>query len=185
MTHSIEYAEQLKKLHETSKNWGVRVEIPEKVIWCIENFSIKSILDFGCGKGTVINSIKEKYPHVETHGYDPAFSNNLPEKVDMVMSTDVLEHIEPEELDNTINDLKNRANILHYHLIACHKAKKELPDGRNAHLIIETPDWWQRKLGEWDWEFLHEDIISYMKYPKKQPTARPMAVTKYETIIKL
>jgi trans-aconitate methyltransferase len=185
MTHTAEYAEQLKKLHEANKKWGVTVEIPKKVIWCIENFPIKSVLDFGCGKGAVIAAIKEKYPHLEIYGYDPAFNNNLPEKVDMIMSTDVLEHIEPEELTNTLNDLASRTNILQYHLIACYKAKKELPDGRNAHLIIKTPDWWQRKLGEWNWEFLHEDIVAYMKYSKKQSDSRPMAVIKYETIFKV
>lgn len=185
MTLTTQYQEQLKQLHEKNKKWGVRVEIPEKVIWCIENFSIKSILDFGCGKGAVISAIKEKYPHLETYGYDPAFNDKLPDKVDMIMSTDVLEHIEPEELDNTISDLRSRTNILQYHLIACHKARKELPDGRNAHLIIETPDWWQNKLDEWEWKFLHEDIIAYMKYPKKQAAGRPLAVTKYEVIIRL
>ena len=182
MTHSTEYSDQLKQLHELNSKWGVRTEIPEKVDWCIKNYPIWSILDFGCGKGAVINAIKEKYPHIETFGYDPAFHTELPVKVDMIMSTDVLEHIEPEELNNTINDLRNRTNILQYHLIACHKAKKELPDGRNAHLIIETPDWWQRKLSEWEWEFLHEDIIAYMKSTKKN---RPMAVTKFEVIVKM
>jgi hypothetical protein len=183
MTLSKEYQEILKTMHEKSEKWGVRVNIPEKVEWCIEKYDIKSLLDFGCGKGAVISAIKEKYPHIETYGYDPAFQNFLPEKVDMIMSTDVLEHIEPEELNNTINDLKSRTTVLQYHLIACHLAKKELPDGRNAHLIVETPDWWQRKLSEWDWKFVHEDIISYMKYPKKQPNGRPMAVTKYEAVM--
>lgn len=182
MTLTAEYQDQLKQLHDTSKKWGVRTEIPEKVIWCIENFSIKSILDFGCGKGAVIEAIKDRYPYLETYGYDPAFNTFLPEKVDMIMSTDVLEHIEPDEFNNTIDDLRSRTNIIQYHLIACHKAKKELPDGRNAHLIIETPDWWQRKLSEWNWNFLHEDIIAYMKSTKKN---RSMAVTKYEVILKM
>ena len=181
MTISKEYQEALKEMHGRSQKWGVRVEIPEKVKWCIEHYPIKSVLDFGCGKGAVVEEIKRQYPHLEVYGYDPAFNDVLPEKVDMIMSTDVLEHIEPHELDNTINDLRSRTNILQYHLIACHLAKKLLPDGRNAHLIIETPDWWQRKLGEWEWNFVHEDIISYMKSRKKGN--RPLAVTKYEAVM--
>lgn len=183
MTVTSAYQKQLQQLHETNSKWGVRVEIPEKVIWCIENFAINSVLDFGCGKGAVISALQEKYPHIETHGYDPAFNNSLPDKVDMIMSTDVLEHIEPEELENTICDLRSRTNILQYHLIACHLAKKELPDGRNAHLIVETPDWWQLKLSEWNWKFVHEDVIAYMQHPKKQPNGRPMAITKYEAVM--
>jgi hypothetical protein len=30
--------------------------------------------------------------------------------------------------------------------IACYPAKKHLPDGRNAHLIVESPDWWRKQL---------------------------------------
>jgi hypothetical protein len=28
-------------------------------------------------------------------------------------------------------------------------AKKTLPDGRNAHLILQTPDWWRDKLSSY------------------------------------
>jgi hypothetical protein len=31
-------------------------------------------------------------------------------------------------------------------IIACYPAKKLLPDGRNAHLIIESPIWWLDKI---------------------------------------
>jgi hypothetical protein len=30
--------------------------------------------------------------------------------------------------------------------IACYPAKKHLPDGRNAHLIVESPAWWREQL---------------------------------------
>jgi hypothetical protein len=30
--------------------------------------------------------------------------------------------------------------------IACYPAKKYLPDGRNAHLIVELPEWWRKQL---------------------------------------
>ena len=30
--------------------------------------------------------------------------------------------------------------------IACYPAKKQLPDGRNAHLIVEKPEWWREQL---------------------------------------
>jgi len=30
--------------------------------------------------------------------------------------------------------------------IACYHAKKHLPDGRNAHLIVESPEWWRDKI---------------------------------------
>jgi hypothetical protein len=30
--------------------------------------------------------------------------------------------------------------------IACYPAKKHLPDGCNAHLIVESPAWWREQL---------------------------------------
>lgn len=180
MTVSNEYKQLLKEAHK-NKKWGTRDEIPDQVVYCIENFDIKSILDFGCGKGHVKDLIKEKYPNIEVYGYDPGFDSSLPEKVDLIYSTDVLEHIEPEELDNTLNDLNNRTNILQYHLIACHRAKAKLPDGRNAHLIQEPPDWWQRKIKEYNWEVLYEESYSFVKQMSKDWT---LAQTYYEILIK-
>lgn len=178
MTITADYQQMLKEMHNDNPNWGKTNNIPQPVIDCIEKYQIKSILDFGCGKGETLKQIKEKYPSIKTYGYDPAYDSFMPDKVDMIISKDVLEHIEPEELDSTIEDLRNRCNIVQYHLIACHKATAVLPDGRNAHLIIKTPDWWQRKLGEWDWIYEYENVISYMKKKKK----RPLAITKYEFV---
>ena len=180
MTISNEYKRILKEAHK-NQNWGTRVEIPDQVIYCIENYDIKSVLDFGCGKGYVKKAIQEKYPGLVVHGYDPGFDSTLPDNVDLIYSTDVLEHIEPDELDNTLNDLNSRTNILQYHLIACHRAKAKLPDGRNAHLIQEPPDWWQRKFKEFGWTTVYEESYSFVKQMSATWT---LAQTYYEIILK-
>jgi hypothetical protein len=57
----------------------------------------------------------------------------------------VLEHIEPELLDNVLDDLQRltlRAAMCTVHTGA---AVKFLPDGRNAHLIQQPPEWWLPK----------------------------------------
>lgn len=45
----------------------------------LENFlktlKIKTILDFGCGKGFAADTIKEKFPHLIVSKYDPAFES--------------------------------------------------------------------------------------------------------------
>ncbi len=53
-----------------------------------------------------------------------------------------------------------------YHLIACHPAKT-LSDGRNAHLIIENPDWWKVKMIDPRWKIIHEEILEFEVQPKK------------------
>jgi SAM-dependent methyltransferase len=181
---STNYQKQLRELHISKSNFGKRSTIPEILDSFIKNYDIKSILDFGCGKGEMIKSLKEKYPNIQVYGWDPAFNSqiDLPDQVDMIISTDVLEHIEPNLLDETIDDLLKRTNKLMYHLVACHKARTILPDGRNAHLIIETPDWWQQKFRKLPVEFLHEEVYGFIKPKKNQHNS--LAVTKYEIILK-
>lgn len=157
---SDEYKKQLEQIHTTSK-MGMGVTPPEKLNEIISSNrkTFKDILDYGCGPGNMLKTLQGMYPKIKFIGWDPGRPEyaNYPERVDLVYSTDVLEHIEPEELDATLLDLFNTADN-HYHNIACHPAKKKLPDGRNAHLIIEEPAWWEEKIrsllgSEWSIEY--------------------------------
>lgn len=170
MIISEQYTEQLKKLHE-KKSFGVGAKIPGEVIECIEKYSVKSLLDFGCGKGHTLEAVKIQYPEIMCHGYDPAREGYtlMPGNVDLTYSSDVLEHIEPHLLDQTLNELHQKTNKVMYHLIACHPAKKRLEDGRNAHLIIESPDWWRSKLKSLGWNIVKEKIKEFTTQPKKGP----------------
>jgi SAM-dependent methyltransferase len=179
MTVTADYAESLKKLHE-SKAFGNRANIPTEVIRCIEEYNIQSILDFGCGKGNVVTALKETYPNLKVYGYDPGREgfDALPDNVDMIISTDVLEHVEPNLLNETLLDLAKRTNKVMYHLIACHPAKKCLPDGRNAHLIVETPEWWKNKLSTvLGWKMYNENTFEYLAQPKKGPSIQVVKYT--------
>ena len=171
MSYSDNYKKSLIELHE-SKAFGNKSSIPQEVIDCIEKYQITSILDFGCGKGNFLTTLKERYPDITVFGFDPGndLFSTLPDKVDMIYSSDVLEHIEPEHLTETLVDLKKRCSTVMYHLIACHPAKRIMHDGRNAHLIIESPTWWQAKLQSVDYQIVSEKIIQYQAVPKKGPT---------------
>ena len=48
------------------------------------------------------------------------------------------------ESEDTVSLLKFDKNA--FLIIATSPAKKFLPDGRNAHLIVETPGWWKDKI---------------------------------------
>jgi len=181
MTPTQEYIEQLKLLHK-KKSFGVNANIPGIVVEYIEKNQVTSLLDFGCGKGHALETFRQTFPELKCIGYDPAREdcNVLPESVDFIYSADVLEHIEPDQLDDTLNDLYRRANKGMYHLIACHPAKKELSDGRNAHLIIEPPDWWKKKLQSLGWNITYDFVKDAMTKPKKGP---PKHVVKYAVLI--
>lgn len=164
MSLSDEYLEELKKLH-SKKTFGLASGIPEEVKVLIETKNVKSILDFGCGKGNTSAALKAAYPDITVYSYDPVTSPiELPTHVDLVYSSDVLEHVEPELLKRTLASLFD-ISTYQYHLIACHPAKKSLSDGRNAHLIIENSNWWKSKIEECfnnEWKMLsHETRIRY------------------------
>jgi len=178
MAHSAEYLKQLKTLHSNSA-FGSGADIPAVVKEILDSGEVNSFLDFGSGKGYLSQAISEAYPHIKLYTYDPVTSPiDLPEQVDMTYSSDVLEHIEPELLQETLEDLFNRVTKYQYHLIACHPAKKILQDGRNAHLIVEQPKWWKKKLGQFRWKISHENIKE--RYVEKYD----LNIVKYITVIK-
>jgi len=102
------------------------------------------ILDYGCGKGEMARHLKK------VTSYDPAVLEFmcLPEPHDVVACCDVLEHIEPEYLDNVLGELSKLAKKAIYLVISTRLANKILEDGRNAHLIVKPAKWWIEKTQE-------------------------------------
>lgn len=106
-----------------------------------------SILDYGCGQSIFLDCLALGYD-VELHRYDPAIPAYaaLPEdKVDLLISIDVLEHIEDAELDPTLSAMRAacRDAII---VIDTKAANHTLPDGRNAHVSLHSRDWWRERL---------------------------------------
>jgi cyclopropane fatty-acyl-phospholipid synthase-like methyltransferase len=96
-----------------------------------------------------MTSIQQAYPDMRVEGYDPgnADHNCVPKRsFDAVVSADVFEHIEPNHLAETLHMISNKMIVAGWFRIACYPAKKHLPDGRNAHLIVESPTWWREQL---------------------------------------
>lgn len=176
-------SESLKKIytqiHQTTP-FGKRAKFPKNFEKFLQEKKPKSILDFGCGKGRLLDTIKGSYPEIEVHGYDPAnpeYDIDLKNiKVDMVISSDVLEHIEPEFLIQTLSDLRNNSKY-YFHLIACSPAKLILPDGRNAHLIVEDNNWWRQKFLNLGYTISDEKFLQFEKIPKGQ--TKKMLIKKY------
>jgi len=164
-------SENLKKTYENihaTTAFGKRAKIPTYLKKFIKENSPTSILDFGCGKGNLVQILKESYPNINIYGYDPAnpqFASEIP-CVDMVVSTDVLEHVEPEHIETIIEMLSLKGKF-HYHLISCAPAKLILPDGRNAHLIQEGDAWWRQKFEKYGYEVLQEDYREFEKFSKQ------------------
>lgn len=143
-----DYQAQLAEMH--SKGQFVR---GSKVFGSIQPFLKQyhptSVLDFGCGHGALMASIQQAYPDMQVEGYDPGnlAHNCIPTRLfDAVVSADVFEHIEPNHLVETLRMISSKMTVAGWFRIACYPAKKHLPDGRNSHLIVESPAWWREQL---------------------------------------
>jgi len=116
-------------------------------------YDIRELLDYGAGKGRLAETIIQKrmvdHPMRFQH-YDPAVPkwSQAPEPCEMVACIDVLEHIEPALLDNVLDDLKRVTQTVGLFTVSTVEAMKTLADGRNAHLIVEGPEFWLPKIME-------------------------------------
>lgn len=141
---SATYIELNRQLHQTKRTYGCSGHFhKDKVIELVNVLGTHDVLDYGCGKGTLGNAMP-----FDIREYDPAVDNKEapPDPADIVVCTDVLEHIEPDQLDAVLEHLVQLTKRAGFFTIATRKAKKKLADGRNAHLIVESPAWWRERL---------------------------------------
>lgn len=135
---SEEYRALNQALHRSRPSYGAGGH--RWAWWCAGR---EDILDYGCGKGTLSEAL-----NMDMAEYDPAIpgKDEPPGEHETVVCLDVLEHIEPEFLDDVLADIRRCMKRHGLLVIATRPAKKVLPDGRNAHLIIEDWEWWREKL---------------------------------------
>jgi cyclopropane fatty-acyl-phospholipid synthase-like methyltransferase len=145
---TAEYKKQLQELQRLEKFSSGLVKYLD-VKNFVELHQPSSLLDYGCSQGSLIKQLKIDFPNIDIDGFDPAvpaFEVIKKQSYDCIISNDVIEHIEPEFLDQTLEQMQQLFKNYAWFIIACYPAKKLLPDGRNAHLIIESPNWWLDKI---------------------------------------
>ena len=142
------YKEQNRKLHKTNKygKWGYREA--ENVTKLKERYDCDSVLDFGAGQCSLSKAVN--FP---VTNFDPAVKgiDTLPEgKFDLCVCSDVMEHIEPEYLEEVLQTIRDKTAKVAYFVIATSlDGTKTLPDGRDPHLIVMEPEWWVHKLSQY------------------------------------
>lgn len=140
------------QLHAEKSSYGAGYATKEYYPF-IEQFArtlkATTVLDYGCGKG----ALQKAKPHLMVVNYDPAVPEwaGAPEPADLVVCMDVLEHVEPECVEDVLDDLQRLALKGIFLTVATGPAGKTLADGRNAHLIQQPPDWWLPKfMARWE-----------------------------------
>ena len=144
------YKSQLQQMHAERNDFGARGHAWLPAILDLWEPG-ETLLDYGCGQGKLCEALREKYPGTHAlYEYDPGIpgKDERPEPADLVVCTDVAEHVEPEHIDAFLDELQRLSKSKLFLNVATRPAKKELPDGRNAHLTIEPFAWWQEKLAK-------------------------------------
>lgn len=171
-----EYKQQLIETRENwpgsrgAAEWGSRGHKyigAQLVEFLNRRTDIKSVLDFGCGIGVLGVYVQDHLDRpVEWNNYDPSmpkYDKEPTRQFDMIVSSDVLEHIEPVSLDETLQWIADHADRTQYHAICCGPTCKTLPDGRDVHLIQEPISWWEDELDRACWTVWEVNKIWQMR----------------------
>lgn len=145
MLISEEYRSQNRWLIENNKNYAISGHTRRNEMRVLSDWGRKEILDYGCGRKLLQFALGPAYT---VHNYDPAVPDcdTAPEPCETVYCGDVLEHIEPDCLEDVLADLRRCVIGKGFFSIALNPSRTSLPDGRNAHLIQEPHGWWKEKL---------------------------------------
>jgi hypothetical protein len=142
---SGEYRELQHKLHENPDYGTASVAYAPIIAPLVNERRATEILVYGAGKGRLGEALQQyvQWP-LKMHHYDPAVPewSAPPESSTFVACIDVLEHIEPDLLDNVLDDLKRVTVGMGLFTVDTRAAVKVLADGRNAHLIQQPAHWW-------------------------------------------
>ena len=94
-----------------------------------------------------------EFPHLKWVGYDPGIPERAEKpngKFDLVVNTDVMEHVEGEYIDTVLQEMVDYTKQVLFLEIACSPANDRFQSGprkgEDVHISIHTPEWWEEKV---------------------------------------
>lgn len=155
MRYTHEYQALQEQLHARG-DYGISGQKhADKIIELSKRLGTKDVLDYGCGKSTLAKSLPFYIQQYDP--FIPAYAAE-PNPADLVVCSDVLEHIEPACLGDVLEHIYSKTMKALFIDVATRPAQKVLADGRNAHLIQEKPLWWLNRLAIW---FDPQSMVTY------------------------
>jgi ubiquinone/menaquinone biosynthesis C-methylase UbiE len=135
----------------------------------IQNLKYKSICDVGCGNGLFVNNLSKKEFVENIYGVDlvtvnmgltienskvnyidaPASDIPIDDKsVELLTAFDVLEHIHPSEVDNSLDEFF-RITTKSFMFSIAHGLSGEEHGGENLHMTVKPFEWWSDKISKY------------------------------------
>lgn len=117
----------------------------------------KTMLDYGSGAGDAYKSPDKLHKQLglarqNVTLYDPSFPQHSGKPhgfFDLVVCSDVLEHVPEADVDEFVKTLYMHAGKALWVSVCCRPAKKYFPDGvTNLHVTVKPFEWWQDKIEE-------------------------------------
>ena len=175
-----------KVLHqEEGKFKGISlVPLVPTLMSLVKENNCKTLLDYGCGKAIPYD--KDRCKEVDLRHpiqklcnlksfdlYDPAYKKyaTLPDKkYDIVVCTDVLEHIAEQDIDYVLTKILSHSKKIVFLNISCQPALKHFKEGKfkgkNVHISVFDPSWWGHKIGNiWN-KFSHLKVYTLCETKK-------------------
>lgn len=150
------YKAMQKKMHEAGGYGKHGDKWKHDVLAMYKKYHCTSALDYGAGQA----KLSKKLPGLRIKCYDPCIDmfSAKPNPADLVICTDVLEHIEPEFIEDVLTHIRQLTKKVFFCVIATRPAIKTLPDGRNAHILLRDRDWWIDALGRHSFAFDSDEM---------------------------
>jgi len=143
------YIQQYAFLHEEKKAYGTSSEQQlgyiQRTVCGFED--IDTILDYGCGRSRLVDWLA-KLHEATPFRFDPAiaeFAARPNRRFDLVLNTDVLEHIPESDISAVLADIAHFSSRAFFN-ISVVEAVQILPNGENAHCTVRPKEWWSKEL---------------------------------------
>lgn len=157
-----QYIQLCATMHADGHFSGIAVYRHQKALrGLVRKTGAKTLLDFGCGAGEQLRAANSESLYKKLGifceswadalgvdritGYDPAceaYAKYPKGSYDGVYASDVMEHLPAEDVGWIVEELFLFATKFVFATVALVPAKKNLPNGENAHITLKPREWW-------------------------------------------